>query len=495
MRILVGGFHHESDSFNPIVTDEREIRVTRGMDMVDQRGENSIGGIISKLQEYGYEICGTLFARAVPNGVWKKDAYISLKNEMLSMAMAYGNIDGICLALHGSMLVEEIGDAEKDILVDLRKLFPTTPITAALDMHTSMSIEMLQNCNAFVGYRTAPHVDTFETGERAAELLHGILEEGTSPTMKCIRVPMIMAGEKSESDVFPMTDIMNKAREIESREAVLSASVLMGFPWADNENIPVSALVVTDGNPELAEMYSKELSQEIWKHRKDFVFGSAAYLMEEAIEKGRAKIEKGNTPLVFSDSGDNPTAGGSGDFTAFLKLLMEDPLMSSLNPPLVYQNFYDPDVYYQARNAGKGSIISISLGAKYAPNLSSPLKLEAEVLEVLESYNGFFQGGLCLLRANGIDIVVTEKHVGSYDVAMLRALGVVPEERKAICMKLGYLEPDIKRIAKSHILVLTPGATREDIENIAYRNVDRPVFPLDDGFEFIPEVMEGSCGR
>ena len=65
MRILVGSFHHESDSFNPIVTDEREIRVKRGMDKVDQKGEDSIGGIISRLQEYGYESCGTLFAAGI----------------------------------------------------------------------------------------------------------------------------------------------------------------------------------------------------------------------------------------------------------------------------------------------------------------------------------------------------------------------------------------------------------------------------------------------
>ena len=65
MRILVGGFDHESDSFNPIVTDERKIRVTRGMDKADQKGEDSIGCIISRLQEYCYESCGTLFASGI----------------------------------------------------------------------------------------------------------------------------------------------------------------------------------------------------------------------------------------------------------------------------------------------------------------------------------------------------------------------------------------------------------------------------------------------
>jgi len=87
-----------------------------------------------------------VLARAVPNGVVSDEFYYSLKSEMLERirsAVAEGPVDGICLALHGSMKVNGLGCAEEDILSAIREILPEVRLTVALDMHATITDKML----------------------------------------------------------------------------------------------------------------------------------------------------------------------------------------------------------------------------------------------------------------------------------------------------------------------------------------------------------------
>ena len=121
MKVLVGGLHHESDTFNPIVTKEKDVKILRGSELLNHRKEDSISGIIETLTNNDIEVIPTLLARAVPNGEWDKSLYLSLKNEILEIAKQ-NKVDGVCLALHGSMRIKEIGEAEGAFLESLREI-------------------------------------------------------------------------------------------------------------------------------------------------------------------------------------------------------------------------------------------------------------------------------------------------------------------------------------------------------------------------------------
>ena len=86
-RIAIGGFHHESDTFNPIITGRDDIRVSRGDEILSFASRNAIRGIIATLKS-DYELVPTIFARAVPNGEWDKTYYLELVDEMLSTIKA-----------------------------------------------------------------------------------------------------------------------------------------------------------------------------------------------------------------------------------------------------------------------------------------------------------------------------------------------------------------------------------------------------------------------
>lgn len=108
-RVFTGGFHHESDTFNPIITGKEDIRVTRGAELLEMGGKSSISGIVETLLASGCEVVPGLFARAVPNGEWDRDYFMLLKDEFIKDLKAALPVDALCLSLHGSMRVENLG--------------------------------------------------------------------------------------------------------------------------------------------------------------------------------------------------------------------------------------------------------------------------------------------------------------------------------------------------------------------------------------------------
>ena len=105
--------------------------------------------------------------------------------------------------------------------------------------------------------------------------------------------------------------------------------------------------------------------------------------------------------------------------------------------------------------------------------------MDGLVKAVCRNWEGAQGADMVLVDVCGVDVVVTSKHVGCYDPEMMRALGVCPEKCKVIVVKLGYLEPGIRAIARRPIMVLTDGSTNEIFTRLPYRNLKRPIYPLD----------------
>lgn len=253
-------------------------------------------------------------------------------------------------------------------------------------MHTTMTEKMHKNCNGFVGYKTAPHNDCTETGIHAAEMTLKTLEKGIVARSAWVRVPILIAGEKSESSSQPMVTLINKLRELEKIEGVMAASYLMGFPWADNKDSSVAVYVVTEDNQDLANDLAVELGELIWSKRNDFKFVTEAYSQEEAWDKALEGVEKGDRPIYISDSGDNPTAGATSDSTNLLKLLISDKRIRKLEEPIIYGGIYDPEATKKCKGR-LGEKISLEFGAKFDRETSSPIKVEGRVRSYIEDWS------------------------------------------------------------------------------------------------------------
>ena len=487
-RVFVGGLHHESDTFNPIATNIDDIHVLRGTDLLCSKNNDSITGIIETLEKADIDVVPSLFARAVPNGEWEEECYTALRDELLSSLEKSLPVDAVCLALHGSMRVKGIGKSESDLLSRIRSLCPDVPIICSLDMHATVTADMLEYADGFIGYKCAPHTDEYETGCIAADMTLRAMN-GEKLHMAAVRIPMLISGEQSETNTEPMKSLVKELRRLEiEKESVIAASYFLGFPWADSGDNGVVSLVAASSKDK-AESSALYLAGLFWSYRNDFGFYSETYEPAECLEKAKESIRSGVYPVIISDSGDNPTAGSSQDVTNFLKLILQDKELCSLDPPLCYQAIYDPQVVCDAMEKKEGNVLDVSLGAGFDKKTSTPIKAEARVISVKKDWPGFSGVSLALLDIGGVDVVVTDRHVGCYDPKMMEALGVDPSFLKVCVVKLGYLEPEIRAIAKRSLMALTDGSSNEVFSRLSYKNLPRPIFPLDDSFPFNPSLL------
>ncbi len=488
-RVLVGAMHHESNSFNPITAGENDFRVMRGRELIENMTANdSLSGIIETLLKQGYEVVPTVSCRAVPNGEVDDDFFNKIKGELLDIARRENEIkpiDAVCLSLHGSMRIKGTGEAEGVLLQELRAILPDIPLYCSLDMHATMTEKMFEHCDGFVGYKCAPHTDCTETGQHAANMTIMALEDGLKPHSGWVRVPFLVAGEQSATNTQPMIDLINQLRETEQEQGVLAASYLMGFPWSDNEDSSAAAFVVAD-TAENAKAHAIRLADAMWSRLSDFTFHTETYEQKEAIDVAFEAVKSGETPVYLSDSGDNPTAGSTADCTDFLKLLLQDSRTDDLKSNIIYGGIYDPIATKQCK--GKvGQHLTLTFGARFDSATTKPITATGTVKAYIENWpKDALKGDLALFSCNGVDIVLTEKHIGFTTPEMYADLGRDPKKADLVVCKLGYLTPKHEALAKRAIMALSKGSTNELLQSLPYKKVPRPIFPLDTKITFNP---------
>jgi microcystin degradation protein MlrC len=495
MRILTGGFSHESNGLNPIITGEDDFAVLRGADIADKSvfSRHSSGGIIETLKKGGVELVPTVLARAVPNGVVSRTFYQKLKAELLDRAreaLKQGPIHGVCLALHGSMKVEGDLCAEGDLCLALREILPEIPFTTALDMHATITPALLKAVDAFAAYKTAPHIDSFETGVQAAEMLLESLARGKRLYTAQVSIPVMIAGEKSETAAEPMASLIAACKELEQpapdRPAMLAASLLLGFPWADCEYNAVTVLISAfEENRNTADREARKLAEEFWQRRGEFSFRTEHYRSRESMAAAYAAVlERGERPVFVSDSGDNPTAGAAGDATELLEeILATMGQVDKLPGPLLYSGFYDSSAAAACVKAGEGVELDITLGGNWDRLNGRKIPLRVRVKKIVPDF-GPYHSSLVLVSHRNILISVTSKHIGFGDENLLPALGINAADYCLVVVKLGYLEPCFRNIAARAIMATSRGCSNELLETIPYQKVRRPIYPLDKDMEW-----------
>src|SRR5262249_49663745 len=140
----------------------------------------------------GVELIPTTYGHAVPGGRVSREAFNTMRDEILAGIRAAMPVDGVLLGIHGAMALEHNDDGEGPLITAVRELVgPEIPIVAPLDLHTNLSDEMMQEATAFVGYKEYPHIDTPETGAQALQILTNTIKGEIRPTMIAVHLPLI----------------------------------------------------------------------------------------------------------------------------------------------------------------------------------------------------------------------------------------------------------------------------------------------------------------
>src|SRR5262249_39761236 len=158
-----------------------------------------------------------------------------------------------------------------------------------------------------LAYRTCPHMDQVETGQRAAAKLHWILRHGDKPTQALAKPPMIVNIMAHDTSCAPLSAFMEKAEALEDQRGIHSVSVLPGFAYAGGPQMGPSVIAVTEDAPERARREAARLAADLWAARAQM----AAWLPDAATAV-RAALEATRRPVVLVDTGDNVGGGSAG---------------------------------------------------------------------------------------------------------------------------------------------------------------------------------------
>ncbi|MEZ4730752.1 MAG: MlrC C-terminal domain-containing protein [Caldilineaceae bacterium] len=201
--------------------------------------------------------------------------------------------------------------------------------------------------------------------------------------------------------------------------------------------------------------------------------------MDECI---RLALQASEKPVVISDSGDNPTAGGAGDTPYVLERLLTAGAQSALVAGIA-----DAAAVAACEEAGVGAKVTLSVGGKLDPIHAQPLPINGTVVS-LHTVNWpakaragatVLPNRIAVVAVQGVHVVLTERRTPFHHMSDFTQLDVDPTRYQIVVVKMGYLVPEVDVLARRALLALSPGAVNQDIEHLPYQRIRRPMFPMD----------------
>jgi microcystin degradation protein MlrC len=358
LRVAVGGVEHETTQLLASVglkTEWAEFEGTglpllRGAEVAALGKNNTVvDGFVAGCAAQDLEVVPLCYAKARTGGPVDRATLQRLVAEVIDPLRAQLPVDGVLLSLHGAFCAEENqgswreDDADGAILAAVRELVgDACPVFSVHDLHCNISQKMVDASDVLVVERTYPHVDMAERALHAAGLMARTLRGEIRPTMAWCSLPMFWAAKKMLEKQEPFRSLVQRLEDLSpstvsgdwpsaaanlrsadaappnGRKGVLSASVGVGYQWADSPTLGASVIIITDNDTAAAQHQASSLAGWVWDCRDDWL--SPSLSVDDAIALGEVA---GAYPVVLADQGDNTGGGAPGDATHILRLFIE----------------------------------------------------------------------------------------------------------------------------------------------------------------------------
>lgn len=488
MRVAIAELKQETNTFVARPTTMADFETWHywtGPELIEgARGTNcEIDGFLNVLTEAGIEPVPILATFAMSGGKVDDATYQRLLGELLAGISGAGALDGVLIALHGAMVTESDDSPDANTLRAIRELIgPDLPLVATYDLHANLTARMTEYADALVGFKTSPHIDQRDTGERGARVMTAILQQGANPAMAFVKIPMIVPASTHIHHLpGPFKRLQDATKALERQPGVLSANVAAVQPWLDIDEMGFATVVVTDDDPELAATLACDLAQACWDERNAFMEIELVPI-DEAIAQAMAEP---NGPVVLSDCADGTGAGSPGDATAVIAALLEaDPD----RPALVFVR--DAESAEAAIAAGLGATVTLSVGGKIDNVFNRPVEVTGTVQFAGPASFRFGGGGYtgveqemgpsAVVRSGNVYVLIVSNSVMTVDPELYRAVGLEPKDAQIVVVKSHIqFRAGYDGFASRIIMLDSPGMSSDHIAALPWKKVPRPIFPLD----------------
>jgi microcystin degradation protein MlrC len=481
-RVAIVGFHLESNAFAP-VSEERHFRSLcyfEGEDIA-REARKAAPALPAEVPAFYREMDALgkwtpvpiVVTACEPGGPVDERFFQATLGAMRQRLSSAGKLDAVYISNHGGMVSTAGPDPDGELYAMVRGVVgPTVPVVATVDLHANISERMVQNVAALVSYRTNPHMDQAERARDAARLLLGFVN-GKKPQRAFVRLPLTPASVTLLTREGPYADAI-KYGQSKVGNGVLDVSIIGGFVFSDSPKNGV-AIVINGEQGADVRGTALDIATRIWDDRKRFVKRLTS--MEDALRM------EGKT--IWSDAGDNPGGGGTGQTTTLLKKLYEAKADSVL-----YGNFFEPQIAAAAQ--GKHEITA---------RFSEGFTVAAKVLKTTDGRcigrRGIWAGRAlelgptAALQIGGIAAVCVSKRKQCADPVFFEMHGLdIAAARTVVVKSRGHFRGGFDEFFTPErvIEVDTPGLTSPVLERLDFKGLPRPVFPLDADAKWTPRA-------
>ena len=386
-------------------------------------------------------------------------------------------------------------DGEGELLSRIRRMVgEAIPIAITLDPHANVSKKMCTLANIVVSFKTYPHIDMHDTGHDAGEILHRTMAGDITPRTLRVSRPMLEEVNGGRTDIGPMIERIAAARAYEEQPDVFAVSINAGFAGADVAEVGPTVLVTGQGDFAAHTAFAETIADDIWNRRHEVLND---YLSVEDAAAIAATYQSHHGPLIIADYADNPGAGGYGDSTDLLRALLDARVESACFGPMV-----DGEVAQELHSAVVGQRIRVTLGGKTEPSLGGgPLAVEGELVSLSDGHftgDGPVIGGLsgsfgpsAVLRVGAIEILVVTIARQILDLQQFRAFSIEPQKKTVVALRsMHHFRAAFEPIAGQVIVCDSGALCTPSYDRLPYRNVPRPIFPLDRDMTIVSELVE-----
>ncbi|HJN04183.1 MAG TPA: M81 family metallopeptidase [Alphaproteobacteria bacterium] len=487
MRLVIAMMKHETNTFSPVVTDWARFEdwnAFTGAAVIENLADTAmpVAAYLKLAREANAEVVTPLAAEAMPSGPVARGAYEHMAG--LICAEVEKGCDGALLDLHGAMVAEHLPDGEGELLARIRDLAPELPIAVTCDLHCNLTARMVDNCTALVGYKTYPHVDLYETAERAGRIVLDSMAGISDPVMAWGPASILSQTLKQGTGDEPMKTLMRMCEEAEKAPDILAATVFGGFPMADIADAGTSAIVVADANRVRAEAVRGSLLETAWARREEFAYQGAP--LADTVARAKTLTDG---PVILLDHADNCGSGANQDVMTVINEVLRQNLED-----VAVATVWDPGAVQAMQRADVGQTLTLPLGGNTdMPAIGrkrEPLTVTGKVKVLSDGewvvrgpmYTGVtvHMGPSAVLDTGNMEIVVVSKHHEPWDLGVFRSLGIEPKHKRYLLLKSRiHYRAGFGDLARHTLTLDGVGVTTSDNSVLDYRNVRRPIYPLD----------------
>jgi microcystin degradation protein MlrC len=496
-KVVIAECKQEVSTFNPHLSQYADFRVRYGQELIDYHRSvrNEIGGALSVFDDCEDVIVVPTYSACfiTSGGTLSKEGWQRIANEFVESIASTPPIEGVYLCMHGAMASQTEWDPEGFLIEETRRVVGgQVPIVVSLDLHGILTDRMLEHADAIVAYHTYPHVDFYETGQRAARLMMRIWE-GARPVTAKVAIPALVRGDELITETGLFGQSIRIAQQVEAANRGLSAGMFIGNPFTDVPALQTYSFVITDDDAELAQREAIRIADSFWPNRDRM---KVDLISLKALASSLPPPGQGTTALV--DAADATSSGASGDSNAILKKLIETGYRGKTLLPMV-----DAPAVQQAFRAGVGSSIRVNVGGSLDPFRFQPVTIQAKVRHLAdglfrsESFGEQWDAGpSTVLECDNFVLAVSSRAVSLYDRSFFYSLGQNPRFFDAVVVKSPHCQKHMfADWCEAMIHVDAPGSSSANLLSLGHSRCPRPIFPLDSNVEFRPNVQLFQRGR